>query len=165
MNWTHDCIILYFRRKEKIGEQRRNSMKGSLIAGLTWQFRFKVPENMTVPYLLPQSPEFQLMPKVLATGFMVGLIEWTCIQAVNPHLDWPREQTVGIGVNLSHIAATPPGLSVTVSATVEKVEGRKLTFSILAEDGVDRISTGIHERFVIDTESFKYKVLCKLARL
>ncbi len=68
----------------------REFMKDSLTAGLTWQFRFSVPENRTVPYLLPESPEFQLMPRVLATGFMVGLIEWTCIQAVNPHLDWPR---------------------------------------------------------------------------
>jgi fluoroacetyl-CoA thioesterase len=133
-------------------------MKETLTAGLTWQFRFEVPENKTVPYLLPESPEFQVMPRVLATGFMVGLIEWTCIQAVNPHLDWPREQTVGIGVNLTHSAATPPGLFVTVNVRLEKVQGRKLTFSVSAEDGIDRISEGIHERFVIDAESFNGKV-------
>jgi fluoroacetyl-CoA thioesterase len=137
-------------------------MKDSLRAGLTWEFKFKVPENKTVPYLLPESSEFQLMPRVLATGFMVGLIEWTCIQAVNPHLDWPKEQTVGIGVNLTHSAATPPGLSVRVKVALEKVEGRKLTFSVSAEDGVDQISTGTHERFVIDAESFTNKVLSKL---
>jgi fluoroacetyl-CoA thioesterase len=137
-------------------------MKGSLRAGLTWEFKFKVPENKTVPYLLPESSEFQLMPRVLATGFMVGLIEWTCIQAVNPHLDWPKEQTVGIGVSLSHSAATPPGLLVTINVVLEKVEGRKLTFSVAAEDGVDQISTGTHERFVIDAESFANKVLTKL---
>jgi fluoroacetyl-CoA thioesterase len=137
-------------------------MKGSLRAGLTWEFKFKVPENKTVPYLLPESSEFQLMPRVLATGFMVGLIEWTCIQAVNPHLDWPKEQTVGIGVSLSHSAATPPGLLVTINVVLEKVEGRKLTFSVAAEDGVDQISTGTHERFVIDAESFASKVLTKL---
>jgi fluoroacetyl-CoA thioesterase len=66
-------------------------MKDLLSPGLTFQFKFKVSENKTVPHLLPESPEFQLMPKVLATGFLVGLIEWTCIQAVNPHLDWPAE--------------------------------------------------------------------------
>jgi fluoroacetyl-CoA thioesterase len=140
-------------------------MKDSLIAGLTWRSRFKVPENRTVPYLLPESPEFQLMPKVLATGFLVGLIEWTCIQAVNPHLDWPREQTVGIGVNVTHSAATPPGLLVTVNVRLEQVEGRKLTFSVLAEDDVDRISTGTHERFVIDAESFNSRVLGKVERV
>jgi fluoroacetyl-CoA thioesterase len=140
-------------------------MKDSLIAGLTWQFRFSVPENKTVPHLLPESPEFQLMPKVLATGFMVGLIEWTCIQSVNPHLAWPREQTVGIGVNLTHSAATPPGLVVTVNVRLERVEGRKLTFSVSAEDDVEQISTGTHERFVIDAEAFNKKVFRKSDQL
>jgi fluoroacetyl-CoA thioesterase len=139
-------------------------MKGSLLAGLSLQFRFKVPENKTVPYLLPESPEFQMMPRVLATGFLVGLVEWTCIQAVNPHLDWPTEQTVGIGVNLTHSAATPPGLWVTVNVRLEKVEGRKLRFSVSAEDGVDQISTGTHERFVIAAESFNNKVSGKAER-
>jgi len=133
-------------------------VKDTLTAGLTWQFRFRVPENKTVPCLLPESPEFQVMPRVLATGFMVGLIEWTCIQAVNPHIDWPREQTVGIGVDLTHTAATPPGLVVTINVKLEKVEGRKLTFSVVAEDDVEQISTGTHERFVIDAESFNNKV-------
>jgi predicted thioesterase len=95
---------------------------------------------------------------------MVGLVEWTCIQAVNPHLDWPREQTVGIGVNLTHSAATPPGLPVTIHVRLEKVERRKLTFSVSAEDGVDQISTGTHERFVIDAETFNNRVSDKLER-
>jgi fluoroacetyl-CoA thioesterase len=139
-------------------------MKDSLRPGLTFRFNFMVPENKTVPYLLPESPEFQVMPRVLATGFMVGLIEWTCIQAVNSHLDWPKEQTVGIGVNLTHSAATPPGLLVTVNVRLETVEGRKLTFSVSAKDGVDQISTGTHERFVIDAEPFNNKVLGKTER-
>ena len=94
-------------------------MKNSLQPGLTFEFKFKVPENKTVPYLFPESSEFQVMPKVLATGFMVGLFEWTCIQAINPHIDWPHEQTVGIAVKLNHIAATPPGLTVTVNVKLE----------------------------------------------
>ncbi len=137
-------------------------MKDSLLPGLTFQFRFKVPEDKTVPCLFPESPEFQLMPKVLATGFMVGLMEWTCIQAVNPHLDWPTEQTVGIGVNLTHSAATPPGLTVTVNVRLEKVKGRKLTFFLSADDGIDKISEGIHERYVINAEKFNAKVSQKL---
>jgi fluoroacetyl-CoA thioesterase len=132
-------------------------MKASLQAGLTHEFRFTVPESKTVPYLFPESDEFRLMPCVLATGFMVGLIEWTCIRAVNPHLDWPREQTVGAGVNLTHAAATPVGLTVTVSVRLERLEGRKLTFSVRAEDGVDQISSGTHERFVIDAARFNEK--------
>ena len=137
-------------------------MKNSLQPGLTYTFKFKVPENKTVPYLYPESPEFQVMPKVLATGFMVGLFEWTCIQAINPHIDWPQEQTVGIDVKLNHIAATPPGLSVTVNVKLEEVEGRKLVFSIVADDGIDKISEGTHERFIIDAAKFNAKMAAKI---
>ena len=130
----------------------------SLKKGLTHEFRYRVPEDKTVPCLFPESPEFSLMPKVLATGFMVGLFEWTCIQAINPYLDWPKEQTVGIGVNLTHEAATPPGLEVTVKVRLESIQGRKLMFSITAHDGIDKISEGTHERFIIDAEKFNGKV-------
>ncbi len=125
--------------------------------GISYEFTFTVPENKTVPYLYPESPEFTLMPKVLATGFMVGLFEWTCIQAINPYINWPDEQTVGTDVRLSHVAATPPGLAVTVKVILEKVEGRKLTFSIIADDGVDRISEGTHERFIVTAAKFNAK--------
>ena len=137
-------------------------MKNSLQPGLTYTFKFKVPENKTVPHLYPESPEFQAMPKVLATGFMVGLFEWACIQATNPHIDWPREQSVGIGVNLNHIAATPPGLTVTVNVKLEEVEGRKLVFSIVADDGIDKISEGTHGRFIIDAAKFNAKMAVKI---
>jgi fluoroacetyl-CoA thioesterase len=137
-------------------------VKNSLQPGLTHTFKFKVPENKTVPHLYPESPEFQAMPNVLATGFMVGLFEWTCIQAINPHIDWPREQTVGIDVKLNHIAATPPGLTVTVTVKLEEVEGRKLVFSIVADDGIDKISEGTHDRFIIDAAKFNAKMAAKI---
>jgi fluoroacetyl-CoA thioesterase len=140
-------------------------MKDSLHPGLSFTFSYQVPESKTVPYLLPESREFQQMPRVLASGFMVGLIEWTCIQAINPHLHWPEEQTVGIGFSLDHTSATPPGLTVTVQVTLEKMEGRKLTFSITAHDGVDQISRGIHERFVINAAKFTAKATGKAAGL
>jgi len=138
-------------------------MNDSLKPGLAFEFKFRVPENKTVPHLYPESPEFQAMPRVLATGFMVGLFEWACIQAVNPHIDWPREQTVGIEIKLNHVAATPAGLTVTVRGRLEKIDGRKLSFSIVADDGVDKISEGTHERYIIDAERFTAKARTKLA--
>ena len=137
-------------------------MKPSLKSGLAFEFKFKVPENKTVPHLYPESPEFQMMPKVLATGFMVGLFEWACIQAINPHIDWPEEQTVGIHLNLSHVAATPPGLTITVNGKLEDVDGRKLSFSLVADDGVDKISEGTHERFIINAAKFNTKMALKV---
>ena len=139
-------------------------MKDTLRPGLTFEFKFRVPENKTVPYLYPESPEFQLMPKVLGTGFMVGLLEWACLRAIIPHLDWPNEQSVGTLVNFTHSAATPPGLTVTVRGKLEKVDGRKLSFSLVADDGIDKIAEGTHEGFVIDAAKFNSKLAEKVAR-
>jgi fluoroacetyl-CoA thioesterase len=158
-------IIEFFIVMVKVKFQPwEETMKQSLQAGLTFEFAFQVPESKTVPCLYPESPEFQAMPRVLATGFMVGLFEWACIQAINPHLDWPREQTVGIDICVNHVAATPPGLTVTVKGWLDKVEGRKLTFSLAADDGMDTISEGTHERFVIDAEKFNAKAAAKMSR-
>lgn len=148
-----------------IAEKGQRAMKDSLQPGLVFDFDFTVTDDKTVPHLYPESPEFQVMPKVFATGFMVGLFEWACIRAINPHIDWPREQTVGIDVNFSHLAATPPGLTVTVKGRVEKVEGRRLTFSLSAHDGVDKISEGTHVRFVIDAARFNEKATDKASSI
>ena len=80
------------------------------------------------------------MPEVFATGFLVGFLEWACIKAINPHLDWPREQTVGTHVDISHEAATPPGLEVTAIVQLIVVEGKKLIFSVEAHDSVEPVS-------------------------
>ena len=140
-------------------------MKETLQPGLSFRFSQPVPVTRTVPHLLPESPEFQAMPEVLASGYMVGLIEWACIQAINPHLDWPQEQSVGVGFQLSHVAATPPGLTVTILVELKTVEGRKLTFAVRAEDDADLISEGFHERFVIDAARFNAKVAAKADRV
>ena len=129
-------------------------MKPSLQPGLTYQFRFTIPESKTVPHLYPEAALFQQMPHVLATGYLVGLLEWACIEAIRPHLDWPREQSLGTHVNFSHLAATPPGRTITVDVRLDKVEGRKLAFTLSAHDGVNLISEGTHERHVIDAERF-----------
>jgi fluoroacetyl-CoA thioesterase len=98
------------------------------------------------------------MPEVFATGFMVGLLEWACIKAVKPHLVWPSEQTVGTHIDVSHLAATPPGFEVTANVKLVEVDGRRLVFEVEAHDGVDLISRGTHERFIINKEKFDAKM-------
>lgn len=139
-------------------------MKVFLKTGIKHSFSFVIPDDKTVPHLYPESNEFQQMPQVLATGYMVGLVEWTCIQAVNPHLDWPQEQTVGIGLSLDHTAATPPGLTVTVEVELIEMDGKRLVFAIQGHDGVDPITKGTHERFVIDAEKFNAKAAAKMGK-
>lgn len=139
-------------------------MKDTLKPGITYEHRFVVPSSKTVPALYPESEEFLAMPEVFATGFLVGFLEWACIRAINPHLDWPAEQTVGTHIDVSHEAATPAGLEVTARVEVVEVNGRKLVFDVEAHDGVDRISRGRHERFVIDKQKFDARVGAKTGR-
>lgn len=139
-------------------------MKTSLQPGLRYQFHYTVPANKTVPHLYPESESFQQMPQVLATGFMVGLMEWACIEAIKPHLDWPEEQSLGTLVNFPHLAATPPGLTITVDVTLERVAGKRLFFSVIAHDGIDRITAGTHERVVIDKAKFESRLAAKSGR-
>jgi len=138
-------------------------MKDTLRPGIRYEHKFKVPPSKTVPALYPEAEEFLAMPEVFATGYLVGLLEWACIRAVNPHLDWPAEQTVGTHIDVSHEAATPPGLEVTVTVELVAVDGRKLSFAVLAHDGVDMIARGRHERFVIDRARFEARLAGKRA--
>jgi fluoroacetyl-CoA thioesterase len=132
-------------------------MKPTLKPGLTHSFSYKVPENKTVPYTYPESDIIAKMPKVFATGFMIVLMEWTCTQLMEPHLD-AGEGSLGTHVDVSHLAATLPGQTVTVDVDVAEVSGRKLVFKVRAHDGIDLIGEGRHERVVVAWDRFKAKV-------
>ena len=138
-------------------------MKSSLTPGLTYLHTFKIPVSKTVPALYPEAEEFLAMPEVFATGYMVGFLEWACIKCINPHLDWPAEQSVGTHINVTHQAATPPGLEVTANVELIEVDGRRLVFKVTAHDGIDTISIGTHERFVINKSKFDAKLIEKRA--
>ncbi len=133
-------------------------MKTSLKVGLRYQHKFTVPKSKTVPNLYPESEEFKIMPEVFATGYLVGFLEWACILAIKPHLDWPMEQSVGTHINVSHEAATPVGHEVIADVELVKMDGKKLTFNVEARDRVDVISKGTHERYIIIKEKFENKI-------
>jgi fluoroacetyl-CoA thioesterase len=136
-------------------------MKATLKPGLTHRFGYRVPQNKTVPHLYPEVADFQAMPQVFATGFMVGLMEWTCMQLLSPHLD-PGEGSLGVHVDVSHTAATPPGLTVTVEVECLAVQGPKVTFKVKAHDGVDLIGEGQHQRFIVSWQNFNARVAKKV---
>ena len=132
-------------------------MKPTLQPGAKTEFAFKVPANKTVPHLYPEAHEFQQMPTVFATGFMVGLMEWTCLQVMEPHMD-EGEGSLGVHIDVSHLAATVPGQTVTVEAECTKVEGRRVWFHVKARDEIDVIGEGEHQRMVVNTDKFVAKV-------
>ena len=103
------------------------------------------------------------MPAVFATGFMVGLMEWTCIQLMAPHLD-EGEGSLGVDINVNHTAATLPGQTVTVVAECTEVKGRRVAFKVSAHDGLDKIGAGTHARAVVPWSRFKAMVNSKAAK-
>ena len=121
------------------------------------------PETKTVPQLYPKSPQLRAMPDVFATGFMVGLMEWTCVQLLEPHLD-AGEGSLGVHIDVSHKSATPPGMTVTVDAECIEVRGPRAKFKVVAHDGVDEIGAGTHERFIVSWDRFNRGVAAKLAK-
>jgi fluoroacetyl-CoA thioesterase len=140
-------------------------MRSSLQPGLEGTFRYVVPESKTVPHIYAEAADLQSMPKVFATGFMVALVEWACIEMIKPHLDWPREMTLGTHVDFSHLAPTLPGMTVEVATRLEQVEGRRLVFRIVARDDLDVISEGRHERHVIDHARFEERLALREAKM
>jgi fluoroacetyl-CoA thioesterase len=138
-------------------------VKPSLSVGASTQFSFRIPATKTVPYLFPEAHEFQLMPTVFATGFMVGLMEWTCLNIVSAHLD-EGEGSLGVHINVSHIAATVTGQTVTVDAVCTKIDGRRLYFHVKAHDGMELIGEGEHQRMIVDWQKFEQRVNDKAKR-
>jgi fluoroacetyl-CoA thioesterase len=138
-------------------------MKPTLKPGLTHTHRFTVTDAKTVPNLYPEAGSFREMPRVFATGYMVGLLEWACIELLRPHLD-PGEGSLGIHVDVSHTAATPPGLTATVEAKIEAVAGRRVDFSVVLSDDVEEIARGRHRRAVVRWDKFNAGVAAKAVK-
>ncbi|HUU67282.1 MAG TPA: thioesterase family protein [Methyloceanibacter sp.] len=138
-------------------------MKPSLVAGLKHSFAYTVPVTKTVPHLYDEAPQLAAMPEVFATGFMVGLMEWTCVQLLEPHLD-DGEGSVGVHIDVSHKAATPPGFTVTVDAECTEIRGPRASFKIRAHDGIEEIGAGTHERFIVGWKRFERGLAAKLSK-
>ena len=131
-------------------------MKEMLPVGLTHTKSIKVDERLIVPAVSPAF-EFADMPPVFATAFMVGFVEWTCIEALRPYLE-PHEHSVGTQINMSHMSPTPVGLTVTAKIMLTAVNGRLLKFDVSCTDDVGEIGSGTHERAVIDVPRFLKRV-------
>jgi fluoroacetyl-CoA thioesterase len=100
---------------------------------------------------------------VLATPVLVGFCEEAARTLAEPHLP-EGQKTVGTAVSLTHTAATPPGMKVTVRATLTAIEGRKLCFDIECHDEIESVGHCSHNRFVIDAARFEAGIVAKAAK-
>ena len=103
------------------------------------------------------------LPDVFATPFLGGLMEQVSAELVDKHLN-PGEQSVGVSMNLKHLAATPLGMGIRVKTEIVAVEGRKLTFKLEAFDDVEKIGEATHERFIIVADKFNARVAEKASK-
>lgn len=137
-------------------------MKPGLTIGATVDHRMVVTPHHTVRALFADEGAFPTMPAVFATAYMTGLMEWACVQLIKPFYE-DGEDSLGTHVDFSHVAPTLPGQTVTVTATVEAIDGRKIWFTVRAHDGVDMIGEGRHQRALIVTERFNERLAAKRA--
>lgn len=137
-------------------------MNSDLKAGLHHVQTLRVDDLLTVPAVSKSFTSFADMPPVFATAFLVGFIEWACIELLRPFLA-PSERSVGTHVDISHVAATPVGMTVTAEVELLEVQGRILRFRVSCRDEFELIGAGFHERTVIDHARFLARVEKKRA--
>lgn len=114
-----------------------------LAVGLTYVRRVEVTDDMTPKHLRSEPI------RVLSTPDMIRLIEQTAIEAVQPCLA-SGQVTVGTRVDVTHLAATPVGMTVTITVELTEIDRRRLAFRVEVRDELDEASRGTHERFIVD---------------
>lgn len=130
-----------------------------------------VPIGATGRFALVVKPEHlanrvkdSILPPVLATPVMIMAMENAALNAVRGYLE-PGESVVGTLVSVRHLTATTVGQTVTATAEVTAVEGRRIAFVVSASDEIEEIGKGIHERMVVDVARLQQRLDAKIARL
>jgi predicted thioesterase len=129
-------------------------MKSPPKIGTTGELQFVVEQKHVIDFATDG------MPAVLSTPHLIGVLERTARTALEPFLE-PDERTVGVEIELRHLAPTPMGRQVTCSARVIHVDGTKIGFQIEAQDESGLIARGIHKRAVIRVQTFANQLLTR----
>lgn len=131
-------------------------MKDTIKAGMSATRKITVDTPRTIDFLGENL-------RVYATPELVRDFEVACREFLLQHMD-SGEDSVGTGISVSHGGATLRGMTVDVVVTVAKIDGRLVTFDLLAKDDVEEISRGSHSRFVVEVEKLRGKVAAKAAK-
>ncbi|MFO1115539.1 MAG: thioesterase family protein [Beijerinckiaceae bacterium] len=131
-------------------------MKDTIKPGMSATRRIEVDTPRTIDFLGENL-------RVYATPELVRDFEIACREFLLAHTD-AGEDSVGTGISVSHGGATLRGMSVDITVTVAKVDGRSVTFDLLAKDDMEEISRGTHSRFVVEVEKLRSRVAAKAAK-
>lgn len=132
-------------------------MKSTLSVGLSATRAISVDTPRTIDFLGESL-------RVYATPSLVRDFEYACREFLLDYVD-PGEDSVGTGISVSHGASTLRGMTVHITISVSKIEGRLVTFSLRAKDDIEEISQGSHSRFVVDIEKLRNRVAAKAAKV
>jgi len=132
-------------------------MKSTLASGLSATRRIAIDTPRTIDFLGEEL-------RVYSTPSLLLDFEVACRELLLAHLD-AGEDSVGTSVSMNHGGATLRGMNVTITVAVSKLEGRLVTFELLAKDDVEEISRGSHSRVVVDVERLRAKVAAKAAKV
>ena len=122
-------------------------MKSSPKIGTTGELQFAVEQKHVIEFATDG------MPAVLSTPNLIGLLERTARKTIDPFLD-AEERSVGIEIELRHLAPALLGAEVTCITRVYHVDGRKVDFQIEAREGGQLIARGLHKRAIVRVDSF-----------
>jgi fluoroacetyl-CoA thioesterase len=125
-------------------------MKPTLKSGISTERSFTVDRDSTIGFMGEDA-------RVYATPMLVRDIEITCRDFLLEHLD-PGEDSVGIRVEIDHLAATLLGMRVSITVTLGELKGRAAIFDVVATDGIDTICRGRHSRFIANVAQVKARL-------
>lgn len=132
-------------------------MADQLQVGLTFEKTITVTESHTARHLAGKGI------RVLSTPEMVRLMEECALEGVLPFLQ-PDQNTVGIRVEMRHLAATPLGMKVTARCTLVEIDRRRLLFQAEVHDELEKVGEGSNDRFIVDRDKHEQRIEEKLAR-
>ena len=131
-------------------------MKSKPKTGTTGEHRFSVSQEHAITFATDG------MPAVLSTPSLIAIMERTAREAITPFLE-PDERSVGVEIELRHLAPTPVGAQVTVITRVIGTSGRYVDFQVEARDSQELIARGVHKRAIIRTSTFTKRLQSKVA--
>lgn len=135
-------------------------MRPGLIPGQSATLQWQATPERTIHLAADQ----QRSAVVFSTPAMINLMEHTALELLRPYLE-PGEESVGVTVQIEHLAATPLGATVTAEARVTAIEGKLIDFEVSARDAIDQIGRGTHRRAIIGIEKFANRLQEKAAKL
>lgn len=131
-------------------------MKSTLKSGIGTTRKIKVDEPRVIEFMGDDC-------RVYATPRIISDLEYTCRNFLLEHLD-PGEDSVGTKVNWEHVGPALLGAEVTMKVELVQLDGRRVTFEASVQDGADPVAHGTHERFIVDVQKVRERLLKKKAR-